>query len=392
MGIKTFISNIFSNKNKDPTTTTALFDSNGGSRTLYSVNEYLNKNDTVQSIVYTIANNCSKFELKHKRIKEYSPRIDIKRTLRRPNEMMGISDFIQRMVINRELYNNAFAVIKRTELGQIIGIYPINFQSAEMLTNKSGDIFIRFKFVNGDSEIINYKDLIHLRKHYYDNDFFGQQYSDKLASLLDIHENLDNAISESLKGFSIKRWLLKSTAVIPEPDVKNMADKIETLYINNRETSVVAVDPRVNLEQIQQNEYKPNESVYNNAEKRIYSFFNINEKIIKSDYTEEEYNAFYENAIEPIMKQLVEEMTYKLFTLTELDYGNEIIINPNMLQFASLNKRNEIVKTITQIPNLITINEVREIFYMDNIEGGEEFANRSDRTISTDEVEVENGT
>ncbi len=81
------------------------------------------------------------------------------------------------------------------------------------------------------------------------------------------------------------------------------------------------------------------------------------------------------------MTQLSEELTYKLFTKTELDYSNEIVINPNMLQFATLSKRKDIANTLSQITDLVTVNELREMFYLPPKEGGDKYANRKDRMV-----------
>lgn len=373
------------NKNKDPTKFQPFY-GNDYVNTYHNVDDCISKNDTLQSIIYTIANNCSKFQMKHTRNGKFDTRVDIKKILKRPNELMGMSDFIQKMVFSRELYNNAFAYLKRDEIGNIVAMYHVEFSSVEMLKSKNNEIFIKFTYKNGENEIFNYKDVIHLRKHFYNNDFFGSQYNTKLNNLLNIHENIDNATNKSLQNTGVVKWLMQFKTALQDTDAKKQVDAFNENYlnVNNNSSGVITADPRYDMKQIESKEYYPNKSVYENAENRIYSFFNVNKKIVQSDYTESEYNAFYENVLEPILKQLSEEMTYKFFTETELGYSNEIIINPNLLQFATLDKRNEIVNTLTQVPNAITVNEVRGIFYLDKVENGDNFANRADRVIKDD--------
>ncbi|MFP3467901.1 phage portal protein, partial [Leifsonia sp. SIMBA_070] len=82
--------------------------------------------------------------------------------------------------------------------------------------------------------------------------------------------------------------------------------------------------------------FVPNAEQMDRTIQRIYSFFNINEKIIQSKYNEDEWNAFYESEIEPIARQLSEEFTRKIFSRTERGYGNKIIFEASSLQYASM--------------------------------------------------------
>ncbi len=375
-------------RSRDPTQDNDLFK-------LYGLNNYDNtftslancvqNNDTLESIVYTIANHCSKFEFMHKRNDDTNFRSDIKKVLKRPNDLMSRADFIQKIVMNRELFNNAFIVINKDEFGKIISLNPIQITNTrfEMLKDKNENIYIKFIFANGNSKTVRYKDVIHLRKHYSNDDFFGSKENSKLLNLLNIHESIDSATIKSLKNFNIIKWLMKFASALKKEDIDKQVKNFSSEYLdsNNNETGIIISDPRFEMERVKQEQYNPNSEIYKNAEDRIYAYFNINKKIIQSNYNETEYSAFYESVIEPIMAQLAEEMTYKLFTQTELDYNNEIVINPNMLQFASLDKRRSVASTLSQMSNTMTINEIRAMFYYPPIEGGESFANRRDRVI-----------
>ena len=52
----------------------------------------------------------------------------------------------EKLATQLELNNNAFAYIKRDELGYVTEIYPIPCVSIEVVQNTSGDIFLTFYF------------------------------------------------------------------------------------------------------------------------------------------------------------------------------------------------------------------------------------------------------
>ena len=47
----------------------------------------------------------------------------------------------------------------------------------------------------------------------------------------------------------------------------------------------------------------------------VYRYYNVNENILMSKFSESEWNAFYESVIEPIALQLSLEFTFKLLNL-----------------------------------------------------------------------------
>ena len=94
------------------------------------------------------------------------------------------------------------------------------------------------------------------------------------------------------------------------------------------------------------------------------------EKVLTGSYTEAEWNSFYESVIEPIAIQLSLEFTFKLFTERERGFGNKIVFTANRLQYATLQTRATIGKDLFD-RGVITINEYRELMYMQQIEDGD---------------------
>ena len=102
----------------------------------------------------------------------------------------------------------------------------------------------------------------------------------------------------------------------------------------------------------------------------IYDYFGVNENIVQNKFNEEQWNAFYEGAIEPIAIQMSQCFTNILFTENERNFGNEITFEANRLQYASNATKVSVVKELAPLAVLM-IDDVREIFNMSPLPNGE---------------------
>ena len=100
----------------------------------------------------------------------------------------------------------------------------------------------------------------------------------------------------------------------------------------------------------------------------ILDYFNLNENIIQSKYSEDEWNAFYESVLEPLGIQIGMEFTNKIFTYGERYHGNKIIFEANRLQYASNKTKIEVARYLN---NYLYIDEIREILNLAPLPNGE---------------------
>ncbi|SPF47772.1 hypothetical protein SBF1_3950004 [Candidatus Desulfosporosinus infrequens] len=105
-------------------------------------------------------------------------------------------------------------------------------------------------------------------------------------------------------------------------------------------------------------------------QKQVFGYFNISEKIVFSTYNEDELSAFYTSIISPLLKQMGEAFTYKVFTDREKSYGNKIVFVSSKLQYTSDKTKVAIVQFLGPTGSL-TINEMRDLFGLGAIKNGE---------------------
>ena len=133
------------------------------------------------------------------------------------------------------------------------------------------------------------------------------------------------------------------------------------------------------MQQIKPNDYVPNVLQTDRTERRIYSFFGVNQNIVQNSYTEDEWNAFYEAQIEPVAKQMSDEFTRKLFTPRERQSGHRITFGASSLQYASMSTKLNLLQMVDR--GAMTPNEWREVLNMAPIEGGDKPIRRLDTAV-----------
>lgn len=344
----------------------------------------LYKSDIIRAAIRPKAKAIGKLTAKH--IREgtefkVNPDVNIRFLLEEPNPIMSGQVFQEKMAVQLELNNNAFAYIKRDDFGMATEIYPVPASSVELIEGEHGEIYLKFLFVNGQKMTVPYVDIIHLRSDFNDDDFFGSHPGEALKNSMDIINTADQGIVKAIKNSASIKWLLKFKTVLQPADMRREIDKFteDYLSIDKNNGGAAGTDSRYDLEQVKNEAYVPNEKQLANTTQRVYSFFNTNEKIVQSKYTEDEWNAYYEAQIEPVAMQLANEYTRKLFTRKQRGYGNKIIFEASSLQYASMATKMNLVQMVDR--GALTPNEWRSILSLGPIEGGDKAVRRLDTAL-----------
>ncbi|WP_020189704.1 phage portal protein [Kurthia sp. Dielmo] len=351
----------------------------------------LYKSDIIRSAIRPKVKAIGKLAAKHIRQNEkefkVNPNVNIRFLLEEPNPIMTGQVFQEKMATQLALNNNAFAYIKRDERGLPVEIYPVPAASIELKEGPSGEIFLRFLFLNGQRMTVPYEDIIHLRNDFNDDDFFGTHPGEALSDSLQIVATADQGIVKAIKNSASIKWLMKFKTILQPTDMENEVKRFTENYLSIDKNSggAAAADTRYDLQQVKNDAYVPNEKQVDNTTKRIYSFFNTNEKIVQSNYTEDEWNAYYEAQIEPDALQLANEFTRRLFTRKERSFGNKIIFEAASLQYASMSTKMNLVQMVDR--GALTPNEWRSILSLGPIEGGD----KAIRRLDTAEINAKKG-
>lgn len=383
-------------KKQEPSTTERfeLINDNGGG--FYSWNGNLYKSDIIRSAIRPEVTAIGKLIAKHiqrnSRGLKISPNENIAFLLKRPNPIMSMQMFQEKMAVQLALNHNAFAYIVRDEETLVAtAIYPLPAATIEVKEGALGDIYLKFYFNNGKIKVIPYEDIIHLRRDFNNDDFFADHPGEALLSLMEIVNVSDQGIIKAIKNSAVIKWLLKFKSVLKDADMIEQVKKFNENYlsIDSKSGGAAATDSRYDLEQVKNEAFVPDDKQATNTIQRAYSFFNTNDNIVQSKYNEDQWNAFYEARIEPVAMQFASELTFKLFFRTELRKGHEVIFETASLQYASMSTKLKLSEMVDR--GALCPNEWRAVLNLPPAPGGDEYIRRLDTAAVKDGNVVKGG-
>lgn len=310
-----------------------------------------------------------------------NPDANIKFLLSEPNPYMTGQQMQEKVGNQLGLNNNAFILIVRDENGKAMQLYPVPCVTAEAKYNDAGELFLKFQYRNGKSGTFRYSDIIHLRQDYNEDDIFGESPAPALAGMMEVIGTIDQGIIKAIKNSGIVRWLLKFTQSLRDEDIKDNVQRFVDNYlaVETDTFGAAGVDAKAEVQRIEPKDYVPNAAQTDRTIDRIYSFFNTNKKIVQSSYTEDEWTAYYEAEVEPVVVQMHQAYTVGIFTRKERGFGNQIVFEANNLQCASLTTKLQFQAMVDR--GAMTPNEWRETMNMAPLPGGDDPIRRLDTQV-----------
>ena len=323
---------------------------------------------------------------------QINPEPYLRLLLEEPNPYSGGQVFRERLATLLQLNNNAFVQIIRNPDGLPAQLYIIPAATAEAMLKPDGRLWMRFQMTDGKLLELPYSDVIHLRDEYAENDIFGAPKAEALRQLLEVIYASDQSIVQAVKRSAFIRWLLKFKQQLKPGDMRRNVEEFSEQYLSlENETGILPQDGRFDVEPLRDTgqQYVPPTQMQKQAVERIYSFFRVNEAIVKATYDENEWLAYFEAEVAPLAQQMSEEFTRKLFSRRERGFGNRIVFDATSLTFASMQTKLGLVQMVDR--GALTPNEWRRILNLPPLPGGDQPIRRLDTDVVDNNSAVEGG-
>lgn len=270
----------------------------------------------------------------------------IAKCLRRPNEIMTQSDFFEKITILLELNKNVFIypTYYITNGGEkyYTGLYPLKPALVEYLTNQSGKLYIHFTFGNGYQITLPASEVIHWRKDYGIDDYFGGSISgnDKrgLLKILKTFDKITQSIAVALDCSLKINGIVKYNSYLDDDNIKQKQDEFNAKLLNN-DSGILFTDLKTEYVNIPRDIKIVDKDTLEFVHNMILRNTGVSIAILNGDYTKAQKEAFYEHALEGDIKSLGEAMTKVIFTEREESFGNSIILYPNSIVFMSMENK-----------------------------------------------------
>ena len=344
----------------------------GFNATYTDISDNIKDNIIAKECINAIATHCAKMMPKHYK-RNGQLKTEINRDINyiiscKPNPFMTVYQFLYKTVSLWLSQNNEYIYIDIDNRGYLRGLYPLNPLFCTLIEYEN-DVWLKFQFINGNIYYVKYSRIIHLRDYYIDHDFYGDT-NETLMGAIETQTVADDGIKNAIKISTSLRGVIKAAnAMLKDKDVQEMRNN----FINDllKSTSGIAgLDARMDFKEINMDPVLLNKEQLEMVNGNIYGYFMISPKIIKSEYTSDEWNAFYESVIEPRAIQMGQAFTNAIFGDKAIKEGNCVEFSVNRIKYAKTDTKISLIKEAGSL-GLLTVDEGREILDLPAI-GGEE--------------------
>lgn len=341
-------------------------------------NRELYEQETVRAIIDCIASHAAKASAMHivvdenERIREIKRNSPYARLLNmKPNPIMSGYDLKYRLVTQMQDKPAAMAYIKwNGTLPE--AVIPVNYNRFEALPVAGGGYAVRFDDQDGSQVTLNLEDVILLRKFYNNLEVSGDGNA-PVYNTLSMIKASDEGIVEALSVSNKVRGMIRQKKAMLDPaDVKKSQEDFAVRFKQAAQSGgIIGIDAMEDFTRLDVTPWSVNAAQMREIRSNLFYYWRINDAILTSNYTESQWQAFYEGVIEPILLQMGQAFTNACFTPREIGCGNRIIFNASVLINASMQTKVNLLQNSKEI-GLLTLNEQREMFGYPPVEGGDE--------------------
>ncbi len=343
--------------------------------------------DVVQNCIDVIATECSKLMPRHIRTDNTGMQTTVNSSLNRlfkfaPNELMTTKDFLEKTIWLLEMNYNAFIYpvyeTRCDEQGKqyisYTAFYPLDPRRVDFVQDSAGKLYVTLHFESGDNFTLAYSDVIHLRKQFSINSIMGggrngQPDNAALLKVLEINDTVLQGIGKAIKTTLSVRGILKIATMLD--DEKQQAERARfERAISSGTTGILPLDLKGDYTPITVDPKLIDKETMEFLENKVLNKIGVPLPILRGVFSDEEYQAFYEKKLEPILISLSQAFSKTLFTQRELDVGNEIVFYQRDMMYLSTKSKLELLKT-TGEQGLLSDNQKLALLGYPPIVGGE---------------------
>lgn len=351
-----------------------------------SWNEGIYEAQLVRAAINAVATHASKLRIETKGAAKPALQAKLRHG---PNEWQTWGQFLYRLATILYVHNTAFIVPIYDDFGEPSGVFPVLPDRCE-LAQYNGVAYLRYEFNDGKKAAVELANCGIMTRMQYRSDLFGEN-NRALTPTMDIIHINDQGIREGIKNAASYRFWAKMTNFTNTEDLAKERRRFSrSNFSSEADGGGMLLFPNT-YNDIHQIESKPFVIDANNMaaiKANVFEYFGVNEDILQNKAIGDSWNAFYEGCIEPFAIQLSDVMTKMLFTFREQSQGNTVVATSNRLQYMSnADKLNVSAQLLDR--GIMSINDVRDIWNLPPVEGGDRRIIRGEYYDANNKLEVQ---
>lgn len=357
-----WFSDLFKKQNENPAETKLAEVMGGYSPVFSQFGTNIYASDVVQQAINCIVSEMKKLRPEH--IREIGNDVtpvnsDLQAVLNNPNPLMTTSDFIEKVTWLLFLNYNAFIVPTFYEWkdkdGSVRrkydGLYPIQPTQVDFIEDASGKLFVKFRFVNSQDFVVKYSDIIHIKYHYSVNQYMGgndqgQPDNDALLKTLNLNHSLLQGVASAMKSSFAINGVVKYNTMLDEGKTEAALKELES-KLKKSESGFLPLDLKAEYIPIKKELQLVDSTTLKFIDEKILRHFGVSLPILTGDYTKDQYEAFYQKTLEPLVISFSQAFTKTLFSQRERGFGNVIKFYPKDLIFMSVEQTLQMITLLS---------------------------------------------
>ena len=304
----------------------------------------------------------------------------------KPNNWQTWSQFLYRASTILDMHNTVVIVPVYDELMNPVGYYPVLPRKCEIVEYNNIPL-LRYEFSDGQKATTYLEECAILTKFQYKSDFFGETNSALDPTMKMIH--MDNqAVEEAVKSGARYSFIAKVGNFTKVSDLEKERSRFNESAFRADTGGGILLFPNTytDIRQIDQNPYTVPEAELNEIRTNVYNYFAVNEDVLQSKAFGDSWSAFYESVIEPFAIQFSETMSQAMFSDKERAMGSLLMATSNRLQYMTTKEKLDVSAQMAD-RGILSFNEIRDIWNLPPIEGGDRRIIRGEYYNADDKIE-----
>ena len=248
-----------------------------------------------------------------------------------------------------------------------------NTDKCEIRQDKDGTAYLRYEIKDGVYAAIELERAGRMVNMQYDSEIFGASNRCMLPTMQMISQQ-SQSVLEGAKNAASLRFMARIATVLKPDQLKEERKRFneENLGADNNNGVLLFDEKYEDVKQITSTPYAVPDAQMEQIRQNVFDYFGVNANILQNKFTSQEWEAFYEGAIEPFAVQLSQVHTGMVYSVRQVGFGNEILWTGDRLHHMSTQEKTTLIATLFD-RGFITHNEGREILNLAPVEGGGKF-------------------
>lgn len=285
----------------------------------------------------------------------------------KPNKLMTTQQFLYRLITILLVENNAYIIpiFENSMTMKIIGFYPARASGSKIVKYNGVDYLVYQ--IDNKEYVVEYDFAGVLRRHYYKKEYLGESNS-AIHSTMDLINTQEQGIKEGIKSGAMIRFLAR-LGVVQNPEsisAEQKRLKDEQLSMENNGGILIFDSKYSDVQKVDSKPFIVDKENMDLIKNNVFDYFHMSEEILQNTASEDQWNLFYEDVIEPIAIQISQVLTNMIIKQADIAKGLNVVLESTKLQFISNNTKLNVSQQLFD-RGILSTNQVMDIWNLPHV-------------------------